>query len=68
MGADRKSRRHMIRVAAARSGLKPSKAVRRLFDEYQVGKYGENRRRINQAKGTHPRRTWKLRIASLGLS
>lgn len=68
MSADRKCLRNMIRVQAARAGLKPSKAVARLFDQHQVKKYGEPRRRINQAKGTHPRRTWKQRIAELELA
>ena len=68
MGADRKCFRNMIRILAKRAGLKPSKAVALEFDKHQVEKYGKPRRRINQAKGTHPRRKWKSRIADLGLA
>jgi hypothetical protein len=61
---DRKCRRNMLRAQAERLGVKPSKYVAREFDKYQVKKYGHTRRLINQAKGTHPRRTWKPRIAT----
>jgi hypothetical protein len=46
-------------------GVKPSLYVAREYDRYAVERYGETRRRINQAKGTHKRRTWKMRIASV---
>lgn len=61
---DRKCRRNMLRVQAEKLGVKPSKYVAREFDKGQVKKYGRIRRLINQAKGTHPRRTWKQRIAT----
>lgn len=61
----RKYIRNALRVAAKRMGVKPSLYVSRKFDEYQVGKYGAVRRRINKAKGTHKRNTWRLRIASV---
>lgn len=62
--SDRKCRRNMLRAQAERLGVKPSKYVAREFDKGQVKKYGRERRLINQAKGTHPRRTWKSRIAT----
>lgn len=58
----RKHIRKMLRATAERTGVKPSLYVRREFDRYQVKKYGEKVRRINQAKGTHKRITWKTRI------
>ena len=61
----RKFIRNMLRSQAERLGVKPSKYVAREFDKYAVKKYGETRRRINQAKGTHKRRTWGTRIASV---
>lgn len=63
----RQCRRHQLRVAAERLGVKPSRFVSTEFDADQVKKYGEKRRRINQAKGTHKKRTWKQRIAALGV-
>lgn len=61
----RKIIRNALRVKAERMGVKPSKYVAREFDRYSVERYGETRRRINQAKGTHKRNTWKMRIASV---
>lgn len=61
----RKFIRNSLRVEGERMGVKPSLYVARNFDAYQVDKYGETRRRINQAKGTHKRKTWRLRIASV---
>lgn len=63
----RQCRRNELRAQAKRLGVKPSKFVASEFDKDQVKKYGEERRRINQAKGTHKRRTWKQRIAALGV-
>ena len=61
----RKYIRNMLRVRAKRLGVKPSKHVAEEYDRYAVARYGETRRRINQAKGTHKRKTWGLRIASV---
>lgn len=61
----RKYIRNMLRVRAKRLGVKPSKHVSEEYDRYAVARYGETRRRINQAKGTHKRETWGLRIASV---
>ena len=61
----RKYIRNMLRAEAERMGVKPSRYVSKEWDRRQVDKYGEPRRRINQAKGTHKRKTWGLRIASV---
>ena len=61
----RKYIRNALRAEAERMGVNPSRYVSRGFDRYQVKKYGETRRRINQAKGTHKRTTWKNRIADV---
>lgn len=62
---ERKLVRNMLRLKAKRLGVKPSEYVARRFDRIQIERYGETRRRINQAKGTHKRRTWGLRVASV---
>lgn len=61
----RKIIRNALRVKAERMGVKPSQYVARQYDRYAVARYGATRRRINQAKGTHKRETWKNRIASV---
>lgn len=61
----RKLIRNMFRIEGARRGVKPSRYVANRFNRYQVEKYGEIVRRINQAKSTHKRATWKNRIASV---
>lgn len=62
---ERKIIRNALRVKAERMGVKPSQYVARQFDRIQIEKYGKTRRRINQAKGTHKRETWPLRVASV---
>lgn len=61
----RKVIRNALRVKAERMGVKASKYVSREYDRYAVERYGKTRRRINQAKGTHKRETWKNRIAAV---
>lgn len=61
----RKYIRAMSRGEAEKMGAKPSKWVRNEFDRYQIKKYGGKRRKINRAKGTHRRNTWKARIAAV---
>lgn len=58
----RKYIREIMRNDAKKQKTKPSKWVRYLFDKKQVKKYGQERRSINKAKGTHKRSTWKQRI------
>lgn len=59
----RKYIRAMLRGEAERKGVKPSKWVNRNFDRLQIKKHGLEKREINKAIGTHPRRRWKLRTA-----
>ena len=61
----RQLRRNKLRAEAERLGVKPSRYVAKEFDKAQVKKYGQPRRIINKAKGTHKRRTWKQRIAAV---
>lgn len=61
----RKIIRNALRVKAERMGVKPSEYVAKEYDRYAVERYGKVRRRINQAKGTHKRSTWKNRVASV---
>ena len=61
----RKFSRNALRAQGERMGVKPSRYVSREFDRMAVKKYGEKGRRIHQATGTHKRRTWGTRIASV---
>ena len=61
----RKYIRHALRIRAEREGVKPSKYVAAAWDRLSVKKYGDKRRRIHQATGTHKRRVWKSRIESV---
>lgn len=61
----RKYIRNMLRNRAEKKGVKPSRYVRSEFDRLQIKKYGDTVRKINQAKGTHTRRTWKMRIVDV---
>lgn len=59
---NRKIIRGIFRNEAKEMGVKPSKWVNREFNRYQITKYGLKKRKINQAKGTHRRDTFKNRI------
>ena len=59
----RKLIRNILRSQAEEMGVKPSRYVRSEFNQIQIKKYGRDVRRINKAKGTHKRSTWKIRIA-----
>lgn len=61
----RKHIRYMLRVAAEKAGVKPSRHVAFGWDEIQNHRVGWKVRKINQAKGTKPRRKWKQRIAGV---
>lgn len=65
MSIKRKLIRNAMRHEGEKYSSKPSKYLRNAFDRYQIKKYGGKRRKINQAKGTHRRRTWKTRIAAV---
>lgn len=58
----RKIVRNIIRAEGERQGVKASRYLARKFDDIQIKKYGRTVRRINQAKGTHKRSTWRTRI------
>ena len=63
--SDRKFIRGAMRAYARKHGIKESKYIHTMFDRLQVNKYGETRRKINQAKATTPKRLWRLRVASV---
>lgn len=56
--------RNKLRTEAKQKGLKPSKYIKYNFDRHQIKKHGLIKRRKNQAKGTHERKTWPMRIAT----
>ena len=57
----RKYIRAMLRGKAEKIGAKPSKYVNREFDRMQIKKHGVEKREINKARGTAPKRKWKAR-------
>lgn len=61
----RKYIRYRLRVAAEKAGVKPSRHVAFGWDEIQNHRVGWTVRKINQAKGTTPKRKWKQRIAGV---
>lgn len=61
----RKHIRYMLREAAKQAGVKPSKHVAFAWDSIQTARYGRTARRVNQAKGTKPKRTWRQRIQAV---
>ena len=58
----RKYRRMLLRSKANRLQTKASKFVHKMWERYQVKKYGPTTVAINKAKGTHKQRTWRTRI------
>lgn len=61
----RKIIRNGLRREAEIRGVKQSTFVHNVFEKYQIMRFGKKIRRINEAKGTHPKRTWKNRILSV---
>lgn len=59
----RKHIREMMRADARREKNKPSRWVKVAFDQYQMKKYGVDRRKRNQAVGTHKKKLWHSRVA-----
>jgi hypothetical protein len=59
----RKYIRKMIRSKAEKKGAKASRYVRSTFNNLQIKKHGSKKRWINQAKGTHKRSTWRMRVS-----
>lgn len=39
-------------------GVKPSVYVNRMWDRFQIRRYGNHVRAINQLRGTKPKRKW----------
>ena len=62
MTINRKFIRNTMRHAAEKKGVKASKWVRNEWDRYQRKKVGGKKRAINKAKGTLPRRKWRMWI------
>lgn len=58
----RKYIRHMMRIAAEKKHMKPSRAVHQSWEDRQVKKLGWTHRAINVAKGTAPKHKWGQRI------
>lgn len=59
----RKYRRMVLRMQAANKlKAKPSKFVKKMWERYQIKKYGTSAVAINRARGTHKKSTWKQRI------
>ena len=58
----RKYVRNILRSKAERMRVKASRYVGSEFNDMQVEKYGAVYRKVNQARGTHKRITWKQRI------
>lgn len=58
----RKFIRSILNHRAKKNGIKPSKWVHRKFEQMQIKKYGEHKRAVNKAKGTHKKHTWRNRV------
>lgn len=61
----RKYIRNIIRSMAKKENVKPSRHVKVVYDQLQKDKYGEERRKRNQARGTHKAKGWSFREAIL---
>lgn len=57
----RKYIREMMRVDAKREKNRPSRWVKVAFDQYQMKKYGVDKRKRNKAAGTHKKKLWNSR-------
>ena len=59
----RKYIRNILRADAKKEKAKPSRWLRAAWQVHQDKKYGVERRKANQAKGTHPKHLWGSRVA-----
>lgn len=59
----RKYIRNMMREASHNNHTKPSRWLKAAFESFQLKRYGADRRKANQAKGTHPKKLWASRVA-----
>ena len=58
----RKYRRMLLRSKANKLQTNASKFVRKMWERYQIKKYGHAVVAINKARGTHKKSTWPARI------
>lgn len=58
----RKYRRMLLRSKANKLQTKGSNFVRKMWERYQVKKYGAATVAINKARGTHKKNTWPARV------
>lgn len=58
----RKYRRMLLRSKANKLRVKQSNFVHKMWERYQVKKYGSSVVAINKARGTHKKGTWPARI------
>lgn len=62
----RKYIRAMIKTDGERQHLKSSRYVKAVFERLQQKRYGVDKRKRNQAKGTHKKYLWGMRTANIG--
>ena len=58
----RKYRRMLLRSKANKLQTKGSNFVHKMWDRYQIKKYGAATVAINKARGTHKKNTWPARV------
>lgn len=59
----RKYRRLMLRLQARNKlRARPTPFLKKMWDRYQVKKYGAKTVAINRARGTHRKELWKQRV------
>jgi hypothetical protein len=61
----RKYIRNIIRCRAKQENIKPSIHVKTMFDYLQRKNYGADKRKRNQARGTHKPKVWSFREAMI---
>lgn len=61
----RKYIREIMRTEGKHQRLKPSRYVKAAFERLQQKRYGVEKRKENQAKGTHKRYLWAARTSGL---
>lgn len=59
----RKYRRMVLRMQAANKlHVSPRKFLHKMWERYQIKKYGATKVAVNKARGTHKKRTWAQRV------
>ena len=59
----RKYIRNMMRYEGKHKKYKANRWVKAAWEALQQNTVGVNRRKANQAKGTHPKKVWSSRVA-----